>query len=195
MGLEMIIGGYRNCAVYAIAAFLLGHLNILAGYLYGNAIGVNLGGGVLPVITSLYLLSRLRGKKTGWLYIFVLVLLLGIGFTYRECNFIPGTGILTSSILLPIITALLVHILAFRNPRIDTETKLILGFACAPLARLIGADLLYSAPIIASVTGQYFIIGGAGICDGLFVSGLYTIAYVDSIESMISLKEKFKYHA
>ena len=84
------------------------------------------------MITSLYLLSRLRGKKTGWLYIFVLVLLLGTGFTYRECNFIPGTGILTSSILLPIITALLVHILAFRNPRIDTETKLILGFACAP---------------------------------------------------------------
>lgn len=152
------------------------------GSLYGNAIGVNFGGGILPVAMSVYLLYRLRKKDTGWRFVFAPILVIGIGIVYGECKFIPESGVRCSSILLPTVIAGLVHASELTEPRIDLETKLIMGFACATLAYLIGGDFLFFTGVISSVTGHSYVLGGAGICDGIFLGGLYTVAVVMIID-------------
>gem|GEM_PF-6767990 len=191
----MIIGGYRNCGAYAIAVLVLGHINILCVSLYGNILGINFGGGILPVALSLYLLYRLRAEGTGWLYTFLASLVFGIVITYGECRFVPESGIKCSLVILPFFLAVIIHVLVFMEPRIDLKTKLVLGFACATLGRLIGSDFLYLREVISSVTGHSYALGGSGICDGIFLAGPCTVALVISIEILgRALKNKLSLH-
>ncbi|MEW5757276.1 MAG: DUF1614 domain-containing protein [Pseudomonadota bacterium] len=126
-------------------------------------IAVNVGGCLVPVFFSIYLLNR-----SG---IDLSTALLGIGMvstiSYLVSRPIPGIGIGMPILVGPLAAAMVGILLA-------PENSAPLAYICGTLGVLIGADLLrlkdvrrLGAPIAS--------IGGAGTFDGIFITGVVAV--------------------
>jgi uncharacterized membrane protein/uncharacterized RDD family membrane protein YckC len=99
-------------------------------------------------------------------------------FTYYTTASVPGYGIVSTFpwyILAPVAIGALVVLLAEPLFGVSREAALGLGYAGTTFGVLIGADLLREPPLYAS-SGQLFSIGGAGVGDLLYLSGLLALA-------------------
>ena len=128
----------------------------------GTVIAINVGGALIPVLMSLYLLVRNRLWGAG---------LLATACVTAVCHFladpVPGVGI-ALPVLVPSFTAAIIALLLSR------EHAAPLAYICGSLGTLFGADLLnlgkvqgLSAPIAS--------IGGAGTFDGVFLIGIVAV--------------------
>ena len=134
-----------------------------------TVIAVNLGGAVIPVILSLYLIIKNR------LYFRSL---LAVGIVAAACHYmahpIPGVGIAEPTFIPPLLTTVLALLMSrgYAPP---------LAYIAGSLGVLIGADLL-NLDKIRGLGAPVASIGGAGTFDGIFLTGIVAVLLAGLVE-------------
>jgi len=128
----------------------------------GTVVAVNLGGAVIPVILSLYLIykNRLFGRS-------FLAVCLVAAFSYHMATPVPGLGIAEPVLVPPLVTAGVALLLSrkYAPP---------LAYVAGSLGTLIGADLL-NIDKIQGLGAPVASIGGAGTFDGIFLTAIVAV--------------------
>lgn len=170
-----LLGSYINIPI----AYLPGHRTIAAGEItfFGmtyvvpvvrqtgaTVLAVNVGGAVIPIFLSLYLLLKHH------LYLLGAV---GTAFVAGVCHFlakpVPGFGIALPIFVPAIATAIIAIALSRRRAA-------PLAYISGSFGTLIGADLLNLGSVRA-LGAPVASIGGAGTFDGIFLTGLLALLY------------------
>jgi uncharacterized membrane protein len=139
---------------------------------------LNLGGGVVPLFISGYLLSIgiprcSNNLVSSYLDVFVVFLLVMLS-TYRSSRLIKGLGIATPMLGPPVATMLSVVGLSLFHP-VSCPTQI--AYVGGTLGALVGADLL-NLGRITDLGAPVVSIGGAGSFDGIYLTGLFSVALV-----------------
>ncbi len=124
---------------------------------------INVGGAVVPVAFSLYLISN---NSLHPLQVASAVAVVAI-ISYKISGPIPGAGIGMPTLIAPIAAALIATIL-------DPQQRAPLAYIGGTLGVLIGADLLRLNDI-RKLGAPFASIGGAGTFDGVYVTGLLAV--------------------
>ena len=128
----------------------------------GTLIAVNVGGAVIPTMTSVYLLVRNQ------LWIPAALATAAIAAVcYWLSRPIPGLGI-AEPVFVPAVTAAIVALLLQR------EQAAPLAYVSGSLGTLIGADLL-NLGNLRGLGAPVASIGGAGTFDGIFLIGIVAV--------------------
>ncbi|MEM2850817.1 MAG: DUF1614 domain-containing protein [Candidatus Bathyarchaeia archaeon] len=128
-----------------------------------TTIAVNLGGAIVPILVSLYLIWRVPT-----LFPFVLVAVALVSFlVHKVAKPTSGVGITTPAFLPPIFAALAAMLFSGGHPY-------IVAYVSGTLGTLIGADLL-NLKAIPSLGAPVASIGGAGTFDGIFLTGVLAV--------------------
>lgn len=127
-------------------------------------IAVNLGGCIIPVLLSIYLLK----------FAPIFKVLLGIIVMAILCYFlarpVPGIGITIPMFMPPLLCFLITLILEPGNSAF--------AYIVGVLGTLIGADLLHLGKFNRTKAGGIMSIGGAGVFDGIFLVGILSVLLV-----------------
>lgn len=125
-----------------------------------EGIFINLGGGLIPLLISFYLLIKLPFEALSSVF---LITGLMIMLCYFLAKPIPGVGIAVPGFLPPLFSAglSLIFVYHFAAP---------CAFISGVLGTLIGADLLHLPDI--KKYGGALSIGGAGVFDGIFLTAI-----------------------
>lgn len=126
-------------------------------------VAVNVGGAVVPVAFSLYLITHSPLNLLQTAAAVAAVALVTRSFSLP----IPGIGIGVPMLLAPITAALLASVL-------DPAHRAALAYAGGTLGVLIGADLLRLKDI-RRLGSPFASIGGAGTLDGVFITGIVAV--------------------
>jgi uncharacterized membrane protein len=125
-------------------------------------LAVNLGGAIIPLLISIYLLF-----KTGaWVPAGLTVIFMTF-VTYRLARPIPGIGIGLPPLLPPVLAA-------FAAVLISTHQAPVVAYISGSIGTLIGADLL-NLKKLANLGAPVASIGGAGTFDGIFLNGILAV--------------------
>lgn len=128
-----------------------------------TVIAVNVGGGLIPVVFSLYLLNRLDLPLPA----LALGTAIVAAIAYALSRPIPGIGIGMPMLIAPLAAASVGLVLGGDNPG-------PFAYICGTLGVLIGADLLHlkDLPTLGAPIAS---IGGAGTFDGIFMTGILAV--------------------
>ncbi len=166
-----IFGSYINIPVATISSPPVVHHHHIYNLSYIRAllpnpddtiIAVNLGGAVIPVLLSAYLLMRVGGVAPALIATVIVALLV-----HHFSRIIPGAGI-TVPIFIPGFAAAILAILLTR------EHRPVVAYVAGTIGCLVGADVLNLA-LVARLNAPIASIGGAGTFDGVFVSGVIAV--------------------
>ena len=175
--LASLIGSYINIPITRIASSNLHPATVIRnfGVRYqvpiANAPGstivaINVGGAIVPVLISLYLLMHWPG--------IVIPALIGIAIVsaivHRFARPIPGLGIATPMLIPPIAAALCGYFLGGGS---DYHRDAV-AFISGVMGTLIGADLL-NLGRLSDLGAPVASIGGAGTFDGIFLTGIVAV--------------------
>jgi uncharacterized membrane protein len=125
----------------------------------GTVIAVNVGGAVLPVLLSGYLLLR-TGLWVRGAVAFAIV----AAVVHALARPVPGVGIAVPTLVPPLVAAGAALLLA---PR----TAPALAYVAGSLGTLVGADLMNLGKL-QGLGAPVASIGGAGTFDGIFLTGI-----------------------
>ncbi|HEX5459802.1 MAG TPA: DUF1614 domain-containing protein [Steroidobacteraceae bacterium] len=158
------LAGHRTVTAGEITFFGMTYMVPIVRQTQGTVLAVNVGGAIIPVLLSLYLLFKHR--------LFVLGAV-GTVFVAVVCHFlaqpVPGFGIALPIFVPAIATAIIAIALTRRRAA-------PLAYISGSFGTLIGADLLNLGSIQA-LGAPVASIGGAGTFDGIFVTGLLAVLY------------------
>jgi uncharacterized membrane protein len=127
-----------------------------------TVLAINLGGAVIPVLISLYVLV-----KSGVPIQALLATAITTVVVYKLARPIKGIGIGVPLLIPPLVAALLALVLApGKAPPV--------AYVAGTLGTLIGADLL-NLRKISGLGAPVASIGGAGTFDGIFLSGIIAV--------------------
>lgn len=128
-----------------------------------TVIAVNVGGCVIPVVFSIYLLtqSALSAPETSIAVATVALV------AYLSSRPMPGVGVAMPLLLAPATAALVAVIL-------NDELSAPLAYVGGTLGVLVGADL-FRLSDVRSLGAPVASIGGAGTFDGVFITGLLAV--------------------
>jgi len=126
-------------------------------------VAINLGGAVMPMLFSLYLLQR---PETHLLPVIITTAIVGT-ISYLLSRPIPGLGVAMPVFIPPMAAAVSAMLLA---PASSPAVAYIGG----TLGVIIGADLL-RLPTIQRIGARVVSIGGAGTFDGIFLTGIVAV--------------------
>jgi len=141
-------------------------------------IAINLGGAIVPLLVSSYLLIfavlfHEVSPVITYAKIFVVTTVV-ILFTNKFSRIIPGFGIAVPALIPPLISALVTmsifDLFAPSNPS-------IIAYISGTLGTIIGADLLNLSKI-SKTNAPLVSIGGAGTFDGIYITGIMSVALV-----------------
>jgi uncharacterized membrane protein len=141
-------------------------------------ITVNLGGAIVPLLISAYLLIFSIPRFSSNLilsYTKTLAVLLIVTFgTYRTSRVVKGLGIATPALGPPTITAIAMILINLISP-LQCPTQI--AYIGGTLGALIGADLsnINKLPDLGALVIS---IGGAGTFDGVYLTGLLSVILV-----------------
>ena len=124
---------------------------------------VNVGGAVVPVAFSMYLISR---HPLGLMSIVAGVSAVAV-IAHAISRPIPGTGIGMPMLIAPVAAAIIAILL-------DPAQRAPLAYIAGTLGVLIGADLMHLGDI-RKLGRPVASIGGAGTFDGVFITGLVAV--------------------
>jgi len=129
-----------------------------------TVLAINVGGAVIPICMSLYLMVRNQlYRLSAW----------GIAVVALACHLlatpVPGLGIAEPIFVPCVITTIMALALSRRHAG-------ALAYICGSLGTLIGADLMNLGKI-QGLGAPVASIGGAGTFDGIFVIGLLSVVY------------------
>jgi len=158
------LAGHRTVTAGEITFFGMTYMVPIVRQTQGTVLAINVGGAIIPVLLSLYLLFKHR--------LFVLGAV-GTVFVAAVCHFlaqpVPGFGIALPIFVPAIATAIIAIALTRRRAA-------PLAYISGSFGTLIGADLLNLGSIQA-LGAPVASIGGAGTFDGIFVTGLLAVLY------------------
>lgn len=128
----------------------------------GTIVAVNVGGCVVPVLLSLYLLTKYDLWVLGAIGTAIVAVI-----THQLAEPVRGVGIALPIFVPPIITAIVAVLLSrsYAGP---------LAYISGSLGVLIGADLLNLGKV-AGLGAPVASIGGAGTFDGIFLTGVLAV--------------------
>src|SRR5437879_5435692 len=124
-----------------------------------TVVALNVGGALIPILVSLYLLARTR--MYGRMLIGVAVV---TAVVHGLAQVVPGVGIAVPMIVPPLVAAGVALLLAFRRAP-------PLAYVSGSMGTLLGADLLNLGKI-SRLGAPVVSIGGAGTFDGVFLTGI-----------------------
>jgi uncharacterized membrane protein len=128
----------------------------------GTVLAVNVGGALIPVILSVYLLLKNKLYVRGFLGVSV------VAFVAHElARPVPGVGISLPIFVPPVVAALVAMVVGWRQAA-------PLAYVAGSLGTLIGADLL-NLDKIQGLGAPIASIGGAGTFDGVFLAGIVAV--------------------
>ncbi|HDZ23942.1 MAG TPA: DUF1614 domain-containing protein [Desulfobacteraceae bacterium] len=127
-----------------------------------TVLAVNVGGAVIPVLISIYLLFKtgLWGRAAIATAIITMV-------TYRFAKPIKGVGIALPAFLPPVLAALISVFVAYHGAP-------VVAYISGTIGTLIGADIL-NLRKIGNLGAPLVSIGGAGTFDGIFLNGIIAV--------------------
>jgi uncharacterized membrane protein len=125
-------------------------------------LAINLGGAVIPILVSLYLLvhNRLYFRAA----IAIAVVSAVVHALARE---VPGVGIAVPTFVPPIVASIVAVILS-------RQSAAPLAYIAGSMGILIGADLT-NLGSLTTLGGTVASIGGAGTFDGIFLTGILAV--------------------
>lgn len=131
-----------------------------------QTIAINVGGGLIPCLMSLYFIS-----KIGLSFELILCLILVSLATYALARPVSGVGIGIPFLFPPLLTVLCTWLFA------PSEQAPQIAYIAGSLGTLIGADLLHLAKkkTMADLRAPVLSIGGAGTFDGIFLTGIIAV--------------------
>ncbi len=125
-------------------------------------IAVNVGGCLLPVFLSLYLMFKHDLFLSPLLATAIVALV-----CYKLARPVPGIGIAIPMFIPPLVAALVALIIA-------PENAPVVAYISGTMGTLIGADLLHLQDVKKLKT-PVASIGGAGTFDGIFLTGIIAV--------------------
>ena len=128
-----------------------------------TVVAVNVGGCVVPVAFSFFLLARTSVPLLPVLLTVAAVAVMSYAFSRP----IAGVGIGMPIFIAPLTAALVAAVMG-------TEQRALLAYVGGTLGVLIGADVLRLGSI-RQLGVPYASIGGAGTFDGIFISGIVAV--------------------
>ncbi len=126
-----------------------------------QTIAVNVGGALIPVGFAIYLMPR----TAWWPTLISTVVVAAVARVLARP--VPGRGIVMPAFIPPIFSAGLAFLLARQHPA-------PVAFISGTLGTLIGADLLHW-PSFKRLGSHVISIGGSGVFDGIFISGILAV--------------------
>jgi uncharacterized membrane protein len=134
-----------------------------------TVVAINVGGAVVPVLISLYVLYHWPTIISAAVIGTVIVTLV----VHRFARPVPGLGIATPMLVPPITAALVAYGLDLMFGASQHHRDAI-AFVSGVMGTLIGADLL-NIDNIAGLGAPVASIGGAGTFDGIFLTGIVAV--------------------
>ncbi|MBT3070771.1 DUF1614 domain-containing protein [Rhodomicrobium sp. Az07] len=128
----------------------------------GTIIAINIGGAVIPILLSLYLLTTNRI----WLPSIAATAVVS-AVCYMVAEPVPGAGIMIPIFIPPLFACAAALIVAWNKAP-------AVAYVSGSLGTLIGADLL-NLDEIRKIGTPVASIGGAGTFDGIFVTGIFAV--------------------
>ncbi|MGA2663982.1 MAG: DUF1614 domain-containing protein [Nitrososphaerales archaeon] len=128
-----------------------------------TTVAVNVGGAVIPILVSAYILWTHPGTLP-YALVGTAVTAVAVHLMARK---VRGVGIVTPALLPPLVAALAAVALAPGSPA-------VVAYVSGSMGALIGADLT-NLRSITSLGAPMASIGGAGTFDGVFLSGLVAV--------------------
>lgn len=128
---------------------------------YRTILAINLGGAVLPVVISGFLITKVNLYEA-LLGIFIMTVLIN-----RMARPVQGLGIAVPALVPPLLAALVALL-------ISPHQAPLVAYISGTLGCLIGADLL-NLKKIADLRAPVASIGGAGTFDGIFLTGIISV--------------------
>jgi uncharacterized membrane protein len=165
--IRILTYAYRKVGVHPRYAFAVMLFSLLGSYvnipLYtapgGTLVALNVGGALIPILVSLYLVAH-----TGMLGRMLIGTAVVAAIVHQIAYVVPGLGIAVPMLVPPIVAAAVALILAFRrSPPV--------AYVAGSMGTLIGADLL-NLRQIGRLGAPMVSIGGAGTFDGVFLTGI-----------------------
>ena len=128
----------------------------------GTVLAINVGGAVIPILLSFYLLVRYRlwGPDSSAIVIVAF-------FVHRMATPIPGVGISVPTVAPPLLAA-------FAGLVLSRRYAAPLAYIGGCIGVLVGADLL-NLGALRSLGAPVASIGGAGTFDGVFLTGVIAV--------------------
>jgi uncharacterized membrane protein len=166
-----ILGSYINIPIATISSpplihhhhiYNLSYIPTLMPHPNDTIIAVNLGGAVIPVLLSAYLLIRIGGVAPAFIATAVVALLV-----HHFSRIVPGAGIAVPTFIPGFVAAILAILLT-------RERRPVVAYVAGTIGCLVGADVLNLAAV-AQLNAPIASIGGAGTFDGVFVSGVIAV--------------------
>lgn len=156
--------GHRTTSAAEITFFGITYVVPVVHRTASTVLAVNVGGALIPIGLSLYLVLRHR--------LFILAAI-GTAIVAAICHYlahpVPGFGIAVPIFVPAVATAITAIALSRRHAA-------PLAYICGSFGTLIGADLL-NLGTIQALGAPVASIGGAGTFDGIFVTGLLALLY------------------
>ena len=135
-------------------------------------VAVNLGGAIVPILISLYLIYKFPGSLS---YSVAAIFLISI-LMYKVARPVKGVGIVTPALLPPIIAAIVAFVMTITfSPAHDY--RFIIAYVGGTLGTLIGADIM-NINKVRELGAPIASIGGAGTFDGIFLVGILAVLLV-----------------
>src|SRR5208337_5095025 len=128
----------------------------------GTVLAINVGGAVIPIMLSFYLLVRYRLWGPGIVAVAIVAF-----FVHQMAVPIPGVGISVPTIAPPLLAA-------FAGLVLSRRYAAPLAYIGGCIGVLIGADLLNLGDL-RSLGAPVASIGGAGTFDGIFLTGVIAV--------------------
>jgi uncharacterized membrane protein len=125
-------------------------------------LAINLGGAVIPVALSFYLLGRNQIYLESSVAVLIVMLV-----TYWMARPVPGMGIAISPLVAPIVAALTAILISRKHAA-------PLAYIAGSVGTLLGADIL-NLGVIRDLGAPVASIGGAGVADGVFLAGIVAV--------------------
>jgi uncharacterized membrane protein len=152
----------RHLVIPALVAILVGGVfNIPIWHSGSTTVSVNVGGAIIPLLISFYLLRKAPLLKTA---LAVAVVATVSGFLAKVDA--QGISLHFGFLILPFTAVSVALILAGRNaPQV--------AFIAGTIGAIIGVDLVHLKEFIDLGTA-YMSIGGRGVLDGIFTTGIFS---------------------
>jgi len=128
-----------------------------------TVVAINLGGAIVPILISIYLLAHQPHMALQAIAATALVAVV----VNRFARPIRGLGIATPMLLPPIIAALAAYLLAGEQPG-------TVAYVAGTIGTLIGADIA-NLGHLKDLGAPVASIGGAGTFDGIFLTGIVAV--------------------
>jgi uncharacterized membrane protein len=131
-------------------------------------ISINLGGAVIPILVSAYLIL----VNPSALIQFAIAIIVVTVVVNRVARIEPNVGIITPALLPPLIAVFTTVAVMLVAPGI--YNMYAVAYVAGTLGTLLGADILNLGNLSNLRTGQAS-IGGAGTWDGVFLTGILAV--------------------